>query len=176
LQQLTWAERIKGEKSDPFFLFCSKLRDTREDFSATFKRRGAAVLGCETVSLFAVFFFVQQRGEVLLVLQKTAASMSCCNKTENREEKRRKNSWFILLNWEEKPEKERTREFLACWNWENKKEGEDMREGKGCTSQNIAAWMVRIVWIRNHPTAGVNTGGLWAVSWIITEERMSSFT
>jgi hypothetical protein len=35
-----------------------------------------------------------------------------------------------------------------------------MREGKGCTSQNIAAWMVRIVWIRNHPTAGVNTGGL----------------
>jgi hypothetical protein len=41
-----------------------------------------------------------------------------------------------------------------------KKEGDDMREGKGCTFQYIAAWMVRIAWIRNHPTAGVNTGGL----------------
>jgi hypothetical protein len=47
-------------------------------------------LGYETVSLFAVF--VQQRGEVLLVLQQIAASMSYCNKTENREEERRKNS------------------------------------------------------------------------------------
>jgi hypothetical protein len=41
-----------------------------------------------------------------------------------------------------------------------KKEGDDVREGKGCTFQYIAAWMVRIAWIRNHPTAGVNTGGL----------------
>jgi hypothetical protein len=44
-----------------FFLFCSKLRDTREDFSATFKRRGAAVLGYETVSLFAVFCAAKRR-------------------------------------------------------------------------------------------------------------------
>lgn len=56
------------------------------------------------MSLFAVF--VQQRGELLLVLQKIAASMSCFNKIENREEKRRKDSWFMLLSWEEKPEKE----------------------------------------------------------------------
>jgi hypothetical protein len=41
-----------------------------------------------------------------------------------------------------------------------KKEGDDVREAKGCTFQYIAAWMVRIAWIRNHPTAGVNTGGL----------------
>jgi hypothetical protein len=73
------------------FFILQQIERYKEDFSATFKRRGAAVLGCETVSLFAVFF-MQQRGEVLLVLQKTAASMSCCNKTENREEKRRKNN------------------------------------------------------------------------------------
>jgi len=114
LRQLTWAERIKGEKSDPFFFFFYSAANWE------IQERTFLLLLKEEVLLFwamkqwvYLLFFVQQRGEVLLVLQKIAESMSCCNKTENREEKRRKNIWFMLLNWEEKLEKEQESFLLA---------------------------------------------------------------
>jgi len=42
---------------------------------------------------------------------------------------------------------------------QRKKKRLGMNLNGGCTSF-IVAWMVRIAWIKNHPTAGVNTGGL----------------